>query len=1237
MAIKEGIVFGEDEALVVDGLVDNLISPVAFLDRGGELVMDQYGGSLTNSDGSASVPIYRVGDQWRVRLSDVEDFQDSGQEVVHPHLFRDSTMAAHDMAKSHPARRFRGDDDFTSSSRKEVHFQEPSWFLTEECTQNPTFPPRLLIPCESTGSHPRDLITGRNVNVNSETVYCHDVSTRRRLPTTTYALGAKIRKVKAGGILLRYIEGHERMGHANAEDMMAAVSGDNPTWRNFGLTSAQIYRAAKKYKCAICVLAKRRRNKVAANKSLPVDSDPMRSVLSSKNCKPGEIISMDPNGPVTPATAEGFVIWFLFKDVATGMLHTVTAKNQDTPNIQAAVNYVFDWYRSNGCTPKKLRVDDMKTTYSPNFKKWLLDQHGCVVESSVPYSHWQNAVERDVQTVLSGSSAMLHGQHWLRGNCWDLALRHFIDIRNRTPNKKCSPMSPLQKITKQVTDVSSEYKFIFGELLAVAKPGNLASDQRSWKFDLKNEVGIYIGEAEGYKRGHNVYWPKSHSTAVRYHCWPLDMTGDQFLHYYSQRSTIRYGTTPFEEVAGAVYDWTKDRQKEEKDLADKERAAHRPFTVPLVDLELDGPEQGGVHGAKRTREGNTVFDPGGAHAIGPEQGGVHGAKRSRQATEVYDPGGVQAEDDEAGSPYVKPREPRAWSRPVVPTDRVLRNRKRAFAYFADAYEEPYVCDTLAEYYAQMGEFQFMHQDFCGGAKLTVATALLSDERDAWIDAIVQEVMSLIEGDNPTFERVSGPGKRPYRIIHSTAQLKEKWRQDGTLDKLKCRLCGCGNELWGQIADTYSPTIAALTYACVHQIAIIDQMERCSVDVVQAYLNQPYPDDKLEIYITLPKNVAEVCGLDPKQLYRIRKYIYGLPDAGRAYYEAYSEHLISGGYERSVSDPCLFIKINGPSRVYVWCHVDDTFVCATDAVELGIFQEHVRKKFDITVQSQVEEYLGIKLVNDELGNCLMTQPKLIDETVREYDEELITLFTRAPMSPQRKKEMQSDDETPISQTEYLRLLGILNYLTKTRPEISTACSFGATHSAHPTRGNMIELLHCLNYLKHSREQGLLLLAGQPGRQLQLTCYVDASYLTHEDSKSHTGYCMSFGQVGTFYSKSGKQTLVATSSTHAEMKALYSLTVDLTFVVHLCSELHRPLSLPCVVMQDNQPVIDLLKDTSARSKRCKHFLMMIDWIREQVQEGLLVLQKVDTTDNLADVLTKIITGGEFRSKAALLRGN
>ena len=372
------------------------------------------------------------------------------------------------------------------------------------------------------------------------------------------------------------------------------------------------------------------------------------------------------------------------------------------------------------------------------------------------------------------------------------------------------------------------------------------------------------------------------------------------------------------------------------------------------------------------------------------------------------------------------------------------------------------------------------------------------------------------------------------------------------------------------------------------------------------------------------------------MYRIRKYIYGLPDAGRAYYEAYSTHLQEGGYVRTVSDPCLFTKIDGRSRVYVWCHVDDTFICASEKEELEKFQQHVRKMFDITVMQNVDEYLGLKLQYVNNGDVLMTQPKLLSQVTEEFAVELSSHFPRSTTAPQRKAAMQSTDTTPISQTTYLHLLGALLYLTKTRPDIATAVSFGATHSAKPTKGDYLELLHCLNYLKCTKSHGLLLRAGVPGRELQLTCYVDASYLTHADSKSHTGFCMSFGTIGTFYSKSGKQTLVTTSSTHAEMKALYSLVIEIVFIVNLCKELHRELHLPCVVMQDNQPVIDLLQETSARSKRCKHFLMMINWIREQVQAGLVHVHKVDTKHNLADVLTKIITGGEFRTKANLLMG-
>jgi hypothetical protein len=121
---------------------------------------------------------------------------------------------------------------------------------------------------------------------------------------------------------------------------------------------------------------------------------------------------------------------------------------------------------------------------------------------------------------------------------------------------------------------------------------------------------------------------------------------------------------------------------------------------------------------------------------------------------------------------------------------------------------------------------------------------------------------------------------------------------------------------------------------------------------------------------------------------------------------------------------------------------------------------------------------------------------------------------------------------------------------------------------------------------------------------------------------------------FYAKSSKQQLVATSSTHSEMRALYTLIADIIFVVHLCEELGRPLTLPAIIMEDNAAVIALTNEMTSRVKRCKHFLMLVHYVREQVEQGLIIVQKVGTNDNLADILTKIVVGPAFREKAVSL---
>jgi hypothetical protein len=444
---------------------------------------------------------------------------------------------------------------------------------------------------------------------------------------------------------------------------------------------------------------------------------------------------------------------------------------------------------------------------------------------------------------------------------------------------------------------------------------------------------------------------------------------------------------------------------------------------------------------------------------------------------------------------------------AIPTERVLRSAT-GLSSSSDAF--PVDDDDPAFTYP----ITFESESVFAGAAMTVNQALRRDDADAWKADMLRELNLLFDGG--TLVPWLGEMPERYDLIHSTMTLKYKLHQDGSLDKIKARLCACGNELRGSGVETYSPTIGALSYVVAHQISIIDRMHRCTVDVTGAYLYQDYPDDARPIFLTVPENVAVACGLDPTIKYRLRKYMYGLPDSGRAYCKAYSALLMDNGYSRTMSDPCLFTRITQESRTYVWIHVDDTFVCSTSPEELVRFQTSVKKKYKITVVDNVDEYLGVKTKMLANGDVLLSQPKLLGNILDEYADRLPT--TSRVVAPQRTVNPDAFDYTPFDSTEYRHLLGGLLYIAISRPDISTAVSFASMAASKPCVGDFDNLLHCLLYLSQTKERGLILRAGSANQELSLKCYVDASYLTHPDSKSHTGYCISFTDVGFFYSKS-----------------------------------------------------------------------------------------------------------------------
>ena len=115
-------------------------------------------------------------------------------------------------------------------------------------------------------------------------------------------------------------------------------------------------------------------------------------------------------------------------------------------------------------------------------------------------------------------------------------------------------------------------------------------------------------------------------------------------------------------------------------------------------------------------------------------------------------------------------------------------------------------------------------------------------------------------------------------------------------------------------------------------------------------------------------------------------------------------------------------------------------------------------------------------------------------------------------------------------------------------------------------------------------------------------------------------MSFGNEGTFYTKSSKQKLMATSSTHAEMRALYTLVQDIIYVITLCKEINREIELPAIVFEDNAPVVQITTTLGSKMKRCKHFLMIIHYVKEQVDNNIIKVLKTEAANNTADLQSK-----------------
>ncbi|XP_021757500.1 uncharacterized protein LOC110722542 [Chenopodium quinoa] len=202
--------------------------------------------------------------------------------------------------------------------------------------------------------------------------------------------------------------------------------------------------------------------------------------------------------------------------------------------------------------------------------------------------------------------------------------------------------------------------------------------------------------------------------------------------------------------------------------------------------------------------------------------------------------------------------------------------------------------------------------------------------------------------------------------------------------------------------------------------------------------------------------------------------------------------------------------------------------------------------------------------------------------------------------------------------YQRLLGRLIYLTITRPDIAFSVQILAQFMHQPTIVHLQDAKRLLRYLVGTISQGILLASSSAAT---LTTYCDSDWAgCPMTRRSTTGYCIFLGDSPISW-KVKKQYVTAKSSAEAEYRAMALTNCEVTWLTTLLKDLGLKNLPPTVLKCDNQAALAIAANPVLH-ERTKHVEIDCHYVRDQIQQGTIKAEKIAYSDQVADILTKIL---------------
>ena len=484
---------------------------------------------------------------------------------------------------------------------------------------------------------------------------------------------------------------------------------------------------------------------------------------------------------------------------------------------------------------------------------------------------------------------------------------------------------------------------------------------------------------------------------------------------------------------------------------------------------------------------------------------------------------------------------------------------------------------------------------------------------------------------------------------------------------KARFVAGGHTTEAPSSITYSSVVSRDSVRLGFLIAALNGVDIKSCDLENAYLNAPC---KEKIWFEGGKE----CGDEIGKVLIVVRALYGLKSAGNSWRNALAEVLSDLHFESTKADPDVWIRAAKRDDGFEYyemllVYVDD-ILCISHKAEAVLFEVTAFYRAKEGSMKDPEIYLGANISKlqlpdgrevwsssprDYVKNAVATVERLLEEDGEGYT---LKNNVKDPFPRDYRPELDVTDELgPELASRYLQLIGICRWAVEIgRIDIFHESSLLSQYQANPREGHLEALYHIFAYLKRHPDMDRLAYDSKTpvidesafqhnvdwadfygdvaeelppkmptplGNSVTMSAFVDANHAGNVVTRrSHTGIIIFVQNAPIiFYSK--RQNTVEAASFGSEFVALRickELIVALRYKLRMFGV---PISGPCNVFCDNRGVVKNASIPESVLMK-KHNAINYHAVREAAAAGILRVGKEDRATNLADLLTKLLTG-------------